>query len=191
MKNKAISKMNISICLGLILLSPMLQAQNKFVIEKGQISFTSNAKLEIINASSNKIRGIIDPTDNRFAFVIKIQSFEGFNGELQRQHFNERYMEADKYYEATFSGKIIEEIDFSKNGTYDVRAKGNLIIHGQKQVRIITSKITIANGVLAIESDFVVPLSDHRISIPQIISEKIATEIIVKLRATMTLAEKV
>src|SRR5579864_3495440 len=108
-----------------------------------------------------------------------------FKGELQRQHFNERYMETDKYFEATFSGKIIEEIDFSKVGTYEVRAKGNLIIHGKKQTRIIKSKIIVDNGIITIESDFVVPLADHDISIPQIVSEKIATEIKVKLTATM------
>src|SRR5579859_1595395 len=90
-------------------------AQKKFTADDGEVSFTSNAKLELINASSKRVKGIIDPTTNNFAFVVTIQSFEGFNSNLQREHFNEKYMETDKFYDATFSGKIIEAVDFSKD----------------------------------------------------------------------------
>jgi polyisoprenoid-binding protein YceI len=163
-----------------------IQAQKKFTSDDGEVSFTSNAKLELINASSKKIKGIVDPATGNFAFVVTIQSFEGFNSNLQREHFNEKYMETDKYYDATFSGKIIEAIDFTKDGVYDVRAKGNLVIHGKKQARIIPSKIQIEKGVLKIASNFTIPLADHDIKVPQLVTEKIATEIIVKLNVAMT-----
>ena len=163
-----------------------MQAQKKFTSDNGEVSFASNAKLELINASSNKIKGIIDPVTGGFAFVVTIQSFEGFNSNLQREHFNEKYMETDKYYDATFAGKIIETIDFTKDGVYDVRAKGNLVIHGRKQARIIPSKIQIEKGVLKIDSNFTIPLADHDIKIPTVITEKIATEIIVKMNVAMT-----
>lgn len=162
------------------------QAQKKFSATEGEISFTSNAKLELINAKSNKIQGIIDPANSQFAFIVKIQSFEGFNSNLQREHFNEKYLESDKYYDATFSGKIIDPIDFTKDGVYDVRAKGNLVIHGKKQVRIITGKVQIDKGMMTINTNFNVPLADHDIQIPQVVSEKIATEIIVKLVVSLT-----
>jgi len=169
----------------LVLVGHLVVAQNKYEVSKGSISFTSNAKLELINATSDKVRGIIDPATGQFAFVVKVQSFEGFNSELQRQHFNERYLETEKFYEATFSGKIIEQLDFSKNGVSEVRAKGNLTIHGKKQVRIIKGKITINDNDISIESEFTVPLTDHDISIPQIVSQKIATEIMVTFKASM------
>ncbi len=171
---------------GLLFISGFaLQAQKKFTSDNGEVSFTSNAKLELINASSKKIRGVLDPSTGNFAFVVTIQSFEGFNSNLQREHFNEKYMETDKFYEATFAGKIIETIDFSKDGVYEVRAKGNLVIHGKKQVRIIPSKIQIEKGVIKIDSNFTIPLADHEIKVPQLVSEKIATEIIVKLNVSM------
>jgi hypothetical protein len=94
-------------------------------------------------------------------------------------------METDKYFEATFSGKIIEAIDFSKDGIYDVRAKGNLIVHGKKQTRIIPGRLQISSGTLRIISDFTIPLADHDIKIPKLVSEKIATEILVKLDVQM------
>ena len=112
----------------------------------GKINFVSNAELELIKASSNKLKGVIDPATNQFAFSVAVPSFVGFNSELQRQHFNEKYMESEKYPQLIFTGKIIEQMDFSINGIYDIRAKGDLEIHGQKQTRIIRSTLTIENG---------------------------------------------
>ncbi len=157
----------------------------KFTTDKGEIAFTSNAQLELIKASSDKVQGLIDPSNNQFAFRVSLTTFRGFNSELQRQHFNEKYMESETYPTANFSGKIIEKIDFSLDSVYDVRAKGDLDIHGRKQTRIIKSKLTVKKGQLFIESYFVIPLSDHTISIPKIVSQKIATEIDVIFKASM------
>jgi len=164
-----------------------LYAQKKFSVSKSEMSFTSNAELELIKASSGKVQGLIDPGSNQFAFSVDVSSFRGFNSELQREHFNEKYLESDKFPKARFSGKIIEPIDFSSDHTYDVRAKGELDIHGKKQTRIIKTKVTIEKGVVFLESHFFVPLADHNISIPTIVSQKIATEIEVEFKATMSL----
>lgn len=172
-------------CLFFVLSGFTVQAQKRFTIDKGEVSFTSNAKLELINAASKKINGRIDPATGQFAFIVKIKSFDGFNSKLQREHFNENFMETDKYFEATFAGKIIEPIDFTQDGIYEVRAKGNLTIHGKKQTRIIPGRLRIEKGTLKIVSDFTVPLSDHDIKVPQLITEKIATEIMVKLNVSM------
>lgn len=170
----------------LIILSTSTFAQKKFTSDKGEISFTSNATLELINATSKKVQGIIDPNTGAFAFIVKVQSFEGFNSSLQQKHFNDKYMESDKYYDATFSGKIIDQVDFTKDGSYDVRAKGNMVIHGKKQERIIPSKLQIDKGVVTVRSNFEVPLADHGIQVPEVVSTKIATIIIVKLEVTFT-----
>lgn len=161
------------------------EGQEKMGIEKGSIRFTSNAQLELIKASSEKVQGLLDPATNQFAFTIEIKTFQGFNGQLQREHFNEKYMESEKFPRARFSGKIIEAIDYNTDGTHEVRAKGDLEIHGIKQTRIIRSKLTVRNGTVEIESRFLVPLADHNITIPNIVSQKIATEIEVDFRAVM------
>ncbi|MGC4022409.1 MAG: hypothetical protein QM734_10885 [Cyclobacteriaceae bacterium] len=64
--------------------------QKKFSATEGEVSFTSNAKLELINAKSKKIQGIIDPANGQFAFIVKIQSFEGFNSNLQKRAFQRK-----------------------------------------------------------------------------------------------------
>lgn len=170
-----------------ILFSLRLEAQKKFSTEQGNVSFISNAELELIKASSPQLKGIIDISTNQFAFTIVVQTFRGFNSELQREHFNEKYLESETYPRVSFTGKIIEQVDFQTDGTYEVRAKGDLEIHGEKQMRIIKSRISINNGILSIQSDFHVPLADHNISIPRIVNQKIATEIEVSVNASMKL----
>jgi polyisoprenoid-binding protein YceI len=164
-----------------------LRAQKKYTTRNAKIDFISEAQLELIKAASTSARGLIDPTTNQFAFTIDVNSFQGFNSTLQREHFNEKYMESEKYPKATFSGKIIEQIDFLSDGSYDVRAKGDLEIHGVKQTRIIKGKIAINNGLLKINASFDVPLADHNITIPTVVSQKIATQIKVQFDASMSL----
>src|SRR4030095_11715238 len=103
----------------------------------GNILFKSEAPLEVITASSSKLEGAIGNEDLVFYFRVPVLSFNGFNNGLQRQHFYENYLEASKYPDASFSGRIIEFIDLTKPGTYQVRAKGQLTIHGRAKERII------------------------------------------------------
>jgi polyisoprenoid-binding protein YceI len=167
-----------------------VEAQNKYSTSNGEIKFASKAQLELIRATSNKLQGRIDPATNQFAFLVGIQSFQGFNSELQRKHFNENYMESEKFATAKFSGKIIEQVDYAQDNTMEVRAKGELDIHGQKQTRIIKAKITIKGNQLIMEAHFMVPLSDHSITIPKIVSQKIATEIEVDINSTLSRGEQ-
>lgn len=168
-------------------LASSASAQRKFTIIKSNISFTSDAELEVITASSQRVQGLLDPSTNTFAFTVEVKTFEGFNSSLQREHFNEKYMESEKFPRAIFMGKIIEPVDLTTDGSYDLRVKGELEIHGQRQTRIIKSKVSVVNGVIQIASTFFVPLTDHNISIPTIVSQKIASEIEVNFTATMSL----
>jgi polyisoprenoid-binding protein YceI len=94
-------------------------------------------------------------------------------------------VESDKFYNATFTGKIVEQIDFTRDGEYNVSAKGSLTIHGKKQPRTIAGKIKIERGKISIDSSFDVTLADHDIKIPEIVGAKIATVIFVKLNVVM------
>lgn len=153
--------------------------------ESAQVEFTSDAPLELIQASSKELRCIIDPEARAFAFRLRIRSFEGFNSALQLEHFNENYLESIKFPNATFEGKIIEKVDLKSPGTYEVRAKGKLTIHGITQERIIKSKVISDGNTLRISCSFSVPLSDHAIEIPRIVYQKIADEISVEIAATL------
>jgi polyisoprenoid-binding protein YceI len=94
-------------------------------------------------------------------------------------------MESSSYPNAEFSGIIIENLDFSKDGNYDVRAKGKLTVHGITRERIIRSNLRISQGRIYISSNFSVLLEDHNIQIPKIVNQKIAEEIQIQINAEL------
>lgn len=153
--------------------------------EKGYVRFESDAPLELITAESKMLRGLISPEDNTFAFSIPASSFEGFNSALQQEHFHENYLESNKYPQASFSGKFIEDIRELSQGTHEVRTKGMLRIHGVEVERIIKCRLSISEDEILITSNFTVPLSDHKITIPQVVHQKIAEEIFVEVKISM------
>lgn len=156
-----------------------------FNISKGTIIFSSDAPLELIKAESDELKGLIETEKKQFAFSVKVRSFKGFNSGFQKDHFNENYLESDKYPEATFSGKIIEDVDFTKNNTLTVRAKGILTVHGVPKERIIKSDMTIKNGAIFIKANFTVLLADHNIPIPKVVHEKLASDIKVEVNSEL------
>ena len=132
-------------------------SQNEtYYIDNGIISFRSEAQQELIKASSGSLLGLIEPAKRTFVFKVLIRTFKGFNSALQQEHFNEKYLESERYPEATFVGKIIEDIDLTIDGKYELRAKGKLNIHGVKIC--VTS---CSNGVFAFRIlDRMLPVCD-------------------------------
>jgi len=154
-----------------------------YATDNGKVTFRSDAVEELISATSNTLHGLIDVDKRTFAFRLMIRSFQGFNSALQREHFNVNYLESEKFPEATFRGKIIEQVDLTRDGKYSVRAKGILSIHGIEQERIIKSEVTVQKGLLHVESRFTVLVSDHEIKVPRVVREKVASEISVEMTA--------
>jgi polyisoprenoid-binding protein YceI len=97
-----------------------------------------------------------------------------------QEHFNENYLESSKYPLATFKGKIIDIVDFSKNGSYDITAKGFLTIHGVTQPKELKGKLTIDNAKINLKSNFEVKVTDFKIEVPTLVFAKIAEIIAVK-----------
>ncbi len=167
----------------MVLANWSVEGQNRLMCEQGKVHFKSDAPLEIIQASSDKLRGVIDIEKNTFAYSMPVATFRGFNSPLQQEHFYENYLHVTKFANASFQGKIIEEIDFSAPGNHQIRAKGILEIHGIKQERIIQCDVKVSADQVIITSTFFVPLDDHNISIPKIVHQKIAEEILVEIEA--------
>jgi YceI-like domain len=161
----------------------LLNGQNMDM--KGKITFTSSAPQEIITASSNKLTGLFNPEELSFAFIVDINSFDGFNSPMQMVHFNENYMESTKYPKSRFLGRIIENIKIDEIEEEKIRAKGYLEIHGIKKERIIQISLKRKNGVLYFNSDFNLSLADYKITIPRIVHQKLADQIEVHVEGTI------
>lgn len=169
----------------IVMMTGYTRQENLYFTDSGHIKFSSDAPLEFIQASSNELAGILNINDLSFSFTVPMLSFEGFNSTLQRIHFNENYMESEKFLNSTFKGKIIEEVDFILPGTYHIRAKGLLNVHGIDNDRIIRCTIQVETGRITVETSFTVPLDEHKIKIPSIVQQKIAEVIDVNIRFEM------
>jgi hypothetical protein len=156
-----------------------------FFVKESKTVFRSDASLESIVAESEELKGVIDAANKNFAFSINNNSFKGFNSALQKEHFNENYLESERNPISTFSGKIIDEVDFSKPGIYTVRAKGMLQLRGIQRERIIRGVVEVKPGVLILKVNFIVTLDEYDIRIPRIVYQKIAPDIHVNIDAKL------
>lgn len=170
---------------GVLLLGTVANAQ-VFLTNDGEVSFFSKTPLEDISAVSKKAQGALNIGTGDVLFKIPIKSFKFPNG-LMEEHFNENYLESDKFPEATFRGKLNEKLDLTKDGTYKATAKGQFTLHGVTKERTLEGNITVAGGKASLKSEFGVLLVDHNIERPTVVLMKIAEKIDVKANMVMTL----
>lgn len=155
-----------------------------FTSNDGEISFFSKTPLEDISAVSKKAQGAINGTTKDLVFKVNITTFKFPNG-LMEEHFNENYMESEKYPYGQFKGKIQEAVDLTKDGTYNVTAVGLLNIHGVEVKKTISGTITVAGGKATLKAKFQVPLAEHNIERPKVVMVKIAEIIDVSVNFVM------
>ncbi|MBK9194361.1 MAG: YceI family protein [Flavobacteriales bacterium] len=164
----------------------MAQQPNLLRISDGKVGIVSDAPMERIAANTTEATGVLDVVARSFAMQIPVKSFVGFNSPLQQEHFNENYMQSDKFPVAVFKGRIIEAVGLTKLGTYRVRAKGSLAIHGVEQERIIECVLTVTDQGVQVTSTFDVVLADHDIRVPRVVQQKIAPRIEVTVDVLFT-----
>jgi len=166
-------------CLTLLIfpVTWLLAQRRSSTYAKGQVEFISEAPHETIHARSKNLKGVVDWDKGTFLFTIEIKSFSGFNTPVQREHFNENYMESDLYPTASFQGKIIEVVNLDKHQSVTVRAKGKMKIHGIERELIVPLNLKIKSGEVMVNARFSVALDDYNIKIPRIVSEKLSPNI--------------
>ncbi|SFH30074.1 YceI family protein [Pedobacter insulae] len=170
---------------ALLSLSPLLQAKAQTFAGK-QIKFNifSSTPIEDIKAVSYTGVAVLVAQKQELSMQLMIKSFE-FDKKLMQEHFNENYMESDKYPLAKFKGIIEPKIDWTKDGEYNVTAKGTLLVHGVSQGRTINGKITIKNKIVSLDATFNVACAAHQIKIPSLMFTKIAETIQVKVQGNL------
>ena len=154
-----------------------------YACKNADISIYSKAPIEDIEAKSATGNSVYNASTGDIAFSVAIKSCQ-FEKSLMQEHFNEKYMESDKYPQASFSGKIQNNPDISKDGVYNVNATGVLDVHGVKQTRTIPGTITVKSGIISLNSAFMVKCVDHHIEIPKLVFKNIAESIRVQVSAT-------
>jgi len=156
-----------------------------YMTKTGFIGFYSKTSLEDVNAENNQVYAVLDPASHHLAFAVLMKGFI-FTKELMQEHFNENYVESDKFPKATFSGTCSGDMDLSKDGTYQVVIKGDLTLHGVTKPVETTAQLEVKKGRIQGNSAFKLKPEDFNIGIPSIVREKIASEISVKVKVELT-----
>lgn len=159
----------------------------KYMTKNGYIGFYSHTPLEDIKADNNQVASVIDISTGEMVFQVLIKSFR-FEKALMEEHFNENYMESEKYPKATFKGKItnISSVNFSKNGTYPVTVEGDITIRDITKKISATGDIEVTTGALNANADFNITPEDYKIKIPGVVRDNIAK--IMEVTVTMKYA---
>lgn len=148
------------------------------------ISFFSKAPLEDIEGVNKKVTMVLKTTTNDVQFGVTMLNFK-FSKPLMEEHFNENYVESDKYPICTFKGKINETIDYTKDGEYKVTVKGTMDLHGVSKEVEIPGTLTVKGGNILMNSKFKIKVADYKIKVPSMYVQNIAEEVDVTVNGTL------
>lgn len=166
------------ICLAC--LRPATAYSQLYSTRTGFIGFYSKTPLEDIKAENNQVFAIIDAGKKNIALAVLLKGFI-FTKELMQEHFNENYVESDKYPKASFNGSYSGDVAAGRDGVYKVTIKGNLTLHNVTRPIETAATIEVKNGHLLGQAEFRLKPEDFNISIPSIVRDKIDKEMTVKV----------
>ena len=184
---------------------PIFCFGQKFKVSDASISFFSSAPLENITASSEDLQGIIDLNTGEFFFRLPVKSFS-FRRSLMQTHFNDKYMESDRFPNSTFKGKseeMKEKINnilanINKNSSEEKQSsivsnqlskilnqgiliEGILNIHGEENSVKARVVISLEKNEISFFTMFFVATDDYNIKIPKLLKDNISKKIEVKV----------
>ena len=176
--------MKISLAGLLLCLSVFVHAQqNRFFSREAGVSFYSQTPLENIEAHLYTGVAVVDVTNGQVAFSLLIKDFK-FKNAVMQEHFNENYMESDKFPRAVFNGSLNthDASLFVKEGTVQESATGSITLHGITKTVQVDILFTVKAGGLGAQTSFVINPADYNIQVPSILTNKIAKDIKVNIQ---------
>ena len=175
-------KLFITCCLMVVSTSAIFA--QKFMTRTGKVYFNATAvhSPEKIEGVNNEVASILDSKSGDIVFQVLIKSFK-FERQLMEEHFNENYMESDKFPKSDFKGNVtnIGEVNFTKDGTYNVKVTGKLTIHGVTRDVTEPGSITVKGNTIRLKAKFSVKLEDYKISVAAMVADKLSREATIEL----------
>jgi len=170
---------------ALIVFAAAANAQRVYT-KNGLISFFSSTKMEDIKADNNQVLCVLNTQTGDLQFSLLNKGFH-FPKALMEEHFNENYIESNKYPKSTFKGTVadITKVDFTKDGTYPVSVKGDLVMHGITKNITAAGNITVKGGKVTAAAKFMVKLADYNISIPGAVKSNISESIEITVKCDL------
>ncbi|MFO7616519.1 MAG: YceI family protein [Bacteroidales bacterium] len=161
--------------IGLALLGPLQASDTIWFTRSGHIYFISHTDIIDIDAHNYQVGSMLNGETGEMAFSLLMKTFQ-FTLPLAEEHFNENYVESEKYPKSTFTGRIVDfdpEKLWSREA-YSVIVEGDLTMHGVTRKVKEKGTLTRENGSIRAVSRFNINLSDYKIKIPSIVADRVA-----------------
>lgn len=159
----------------IFMLPSVISMSQKYSLEKSKVVFFSEAAIENIEATNTKSASIFNVTTSEIVFSIPIAEF-GFEKALMKEHFNETYLESEKYPKALFQGKL-SGYNSQSSALQSVNGIGKLTIHGVTREVEIPGSVETIDGKLIAKSKFMIHLKDYKVKIPKLLWQNIAEDV--------------
>jgi len=144
--------------------------------KKNMVKFISDAPVEDFEGITSSIDGYMFNEEDavegtQIYFEVDLNTLDTDIG-LRNRHMRENYLHTDKYPLATYDGVITEAKKIDEKH-YEVKTKGKFKVHGVEVEKDIEADLYVYGKIYHVKTKFVVPLSDHNIEIPSIMTVKI------------------
>ena len=156
-----------------IMITPLI-AKDIYYTRSGVVSFFSSTPIEDIKADNEQATCVLDMETGNVSFRIPIRGFI-FKNSLMQEHFNENYLESDKFPYASFKGQLVDWNDINLSKDYQsIEIKGMMKIHGISKKITEIGKIALRDNRVIGNSIFKIIVADYGIEIPKLVRENIA-----------------
>ena len=151
------------------------QTPTKYFTRSGTITFFSATPMEDISATNSHVAAAVDVQSGQLAFTAQMQEFQ-FPKKLMQTHFNENYVESEKYPKALFAGRLVDfqPAALDRTGPQPAVAEGDLTIHGVKRHVRVPGTLEKRGNRLLVNAKFAVETADYNIEIPALVRGHIA-----------------
>ena len=147
--------------------------------DHGEIEFYTETVVSDIEAISDKAEVSLNLKTGEVSVSLDIKSFE-FEYELMQEHFNEKYMESDKFPQSTFTGKILQNISEGIESEMTVDVTGKLTIHGVTKDIKFKTDLSKQGDFMVVKTKIPVVFKDYGIDDPSILTKSVAKEVEIK-----------
>jgi hypothetical protein len=166
------------VAFGLLLISATTYAQKNFNTSTAVVRFIAVDDNDIDATNKKAVSRLQSNGD--LSFIMLMKDFT-FDMDKMQEHFNEEYVESDKFPRAFFNGKIanFSSVNFKKDGTYPITVTGNMQVHGVNKAIQTNGVIEIKGGKPVATAKFTVTLKDFGIGglLIKMVADKINVEV--------------
>ena len=173
---------------SLIVLASLQTQAQKYFTKTGTVIFNSKSPVEKIEGVNKATACLLDTRTGAIDFIVQIKSFV-FDKQLMQEHFNENYLESDKFPKANFKGVVTNHtaINFAKDGENNAEVTGKMTLHGVTKDVKFAGKISVKGGKITITSTPILLLEDYKIAIPNAVKDKVSKDVKITVNTTLDL----